>query len=82
MVITTTDGTTLFETVPRSVSFTPSTGYTAGITGNTIYIDNVPVSAGSGGNTEAVGKLAGLVATARRRRRRPCRASSTRSRAA
>jgi flagellar hook-associated protein 1 FlgK len=61
MVITTTDGTTLFETVPRSVSFTPSPGYTAGTPGNTIYIDNVPVSAGSGGNSSAVGKIAGLI---------------------
>ncbi|MDX8432924.1 flagellar hook-associated protein FlgK [Mesorhizobium sp. M4B.F.Ca.ET.215.01.1.1] len=61
MVITTTDGTTLFETVPRSVTFTPSSGYTAGIPGNTISIDNVPLSAGSGGNTSAVGKLAGLI---------------------
>ncbi|WP_292172739.1 flagellar hook-associated protein FlgK, partial [Mesorhizobium sp.] len=61
MVITTTDGTTLFETVPRSVTFTPSSGYTAGTPGNTISIDNVPLSAGSGGNTSAVGKLAGLI---------------------
>jgi len=61
MVITTTDGTTLFETVPRSVTFTPSPGYTAGTPGSTIYIDNVPLSAGSGGNTSAVGKLAGLI---------------------
>ncbi|CAN7389763.1 flagellar hook-associated protein FlgK [Mesorhizobium amorphae] len=61
MVITTTDGTTLFETVPRSVSFTPSAGYTAGTPGNTIYIDNVPVSAGTGDNTSTVGKLAGLI---------------------
>ncbi|MER9314746.1 flagellar hook-associated protein FlgK [Mesorhizobium sp. M0659] len=61
MVITTKDGTTLFETIPRSVSFTPSAGYTAGTPGNTIYIDNVPVSAGAGGNTSADGKLAGLI---------------------
>lgn len=61
MVITTKDGTTLFETVPRSVTFTPSAGYTAGTPGNTIYIDNVPVSAGTGDNTTADGKLAGLL---------------------
>ncbi|QKC88853.1 flagellar hook-associated protein FlgK [Mesorhizobium sp. NZP2234] len=61
MVITTGDGTTLFETIPRTVSFTPSAGYAAGATGNTIYIDNVPVSAGAGGNTSASGKLAGLL---------------------
>ena len=61
MVITTKDGTTLFETIPRSVTFTPSSGYTAGTPGNTIYIDNVPVSAGSGGFASADGKLAGLI---------------------
>lgn len=61
MVITTTAGNTLFETVPRKVSFAPSPGYAAGAPGNTIYIDNVPVVAGNGGNTDAGGKLAGLV---------------------
>ncbi|TIO12253.1 MAG: flagellar hook-associated protein FlgK, partial [Mesorhizobium sp.] len=61
MVITTKDGTTLFETVPRSVTFTPSAGYTAGTPGNTIYIDNVPLSAGTGDNTSADGKLAGML---------------------
>ncbi|WP_217572257.1 flagellar hook-associated protein FlgK [Mesorhizobium sp. GbtcB19] len=61
MVITTKDGTTLFETVPRSVTFTPSSGYSAGTSGNTIYIDNVPVSAGASDNTTADGKLAGLL---------------------
>ncbi|MDX8477629.1 flagellar hook-associated protein FlgK [Mesorhizobium sp. VK24D] len=57
MVITTKDGTTLFETVPRSVTFTPS----AGTPGNTIYIDNVPLSSGTGDNTSADGKLAGML---------------------
>lgn len=61
MVITTTGGTTLFETIPRSVSFSASPGYAAGMAGNTVYIDNVPITAGSGGNTDAGGKLAGLI---------------------
>jgi flagellar hook-associated protein 1 FlgK len=61
MVITTKDGSTLFETVPRSVTFTPSAGYSAGTPGNTIYIDNVPVSAGTGDNTTTDGKLSGLL---------------------
>ncbi|TPJ81133.1 flagellar hook-associated protein FlgK [Mesorhizobium sp. B2-6-2] len=61
MVVTTKDGTTLFETVPRSVTFAPSAGYSAGTPGNTIYIDNVPVSAGTGDNATADGKLAGLL---------------------
>lgn len=61
MVVTTGDGTTLFETIPRTVSFAPSAGYTAGAAGNAVYIDNVPISAGAGGNTTASGKLAGLL---------------------
>jgi flagellar hook-associated protein 1 FlgK len=61
MVITTANGTTLFETVPRSVTFSPSSAYGAGVTGNTVYIDNVPVTGGSGGNTDAAGKIAGLL---------------------
>ncbi|MGB3896983.1 MAG: flagellar hook-associated protein FlgK [Mesorhizobium sp.] len=61
MVITTTNGTTLFETIPRSVTFSPSSAYGAGVTGNTVYIDNVPVTGGNGGNTDAAGKIAGLI---------------------
>ncbi|ESY67699.1 flagellar hook-associated protein FlgK [Mesorhizobium sp. LNHC252B00] len=61
MVITTGDGTTLFETIPRTVSFAASAGYTAGAAGNAVYIDNVPISAGAGGNTSASGTLAGLL---------------------
>jgi flagellar hook-associated protein 1 len=60
MVLMTKDGATLFETVPRAVNFTPSTAYAAGVPGNTIYIDGVPVALAAGG-AEASGKLAGLV---------------------
>lgn len=60
-VIMTTDGTTLFETVPRKVSFQPSAAYAAGAAGNQIYIDGVPLQPGSGGNTTSGGKLAGLL---------------------
>lgn len=61
MVITTGDGTTLFETIPRTVTFAAAAGYTAGAAGNAVYIDNVPISAGAGGNTSASGTLAGLL---------------------
>lgn len=61
MVIMTTDGATLFETVPRAVTFAPSPGYAAGGAGNTVLIDNVPLSAGTGANTDSGGKLAGLL---------------------
>jgi flagellar hook-associated protein 1 FlgK len=61
MMLTTTSGITLFETVPRQVTFTPTAGYAAGAPGNSIYIDGVPLPAGSGSNTTASGKLSALV---------------------
>lgn len=61
MVLTTADGVTLFETEPRSVTFQASAGYAAGVPGNKIYIDGVPLKPGTGANTDAAGKLAGLV---------------------
>ena len=61
MVLMTKDGATLFETVPRAVNFTPSTAYAAGVPGNAIYIDGVPVALAAGSGAEASGRLAGLV---------------------
>ncbi|WP_274627861.1 flagellar hook-associated protein FlgK [Arvimicrobium flavum] len=61
MVIMAGNGSTLFETVPRKVAFEPLAGYSAGATGNAVYVDGVPLAGGSGGNTNASGKLAGLV---------------------
>ena len=61
MVITTSDGATLFETVPRKVSFEPTMAYFAGTTGNSIRVDGVPVVAGAGANTTASGKLAAML---------------------
>lgn len=58
MVLTTTGGVTLFETVARPVTFNANHTYTAGMAGNAIYIDGVPLSPGSGGNTTALGSLA------------------------
>jgi flagellar hook-associated protein 1 FlgK len=58
MVVITAGGSTLFETVPRSVSFEASPGYTAGMSGNTVYIDNVPLSLDG---PDAGGKLGGLL---------------------
>lgn len=45
MVIVTGDGTTLFETTPRAVTFSPSTALAAGLDGNKVYIDGVPLKA-------------------------------------
>jgi flagellar hook-associated protein 1 FlgK len=61
MVITTTSGATLFETLPREVTFEPTTGYSAGSTGNQVYVDGVPLPVGTGGDTNSSGKLAGLI---------------------
>ncbi|MDW6024426.1 flagellar hook-associated protein FlgK [Mesorhizobium sp. BAC0120] len=61
MVIMTADGATLFETVPRSVTFNPNAIYSATTSGNAVYVDGVPLAAGAGGNTNAGGKIAGLL---------------------
>jgi len=58
MVLTTTGGVTLFETVPRPVTFTANHTYVAGMAGNAVYVDGVPLPAGNGGNTTASGSLA------------------------
>ncbi|WP_242220335.1 flagellar hook-associated protein FlgK [Shinella zoogloeoides] len=61
LALYTSDGTVLFETVERSVSFQPTTTYTATVTGNQVLIDGVPVQAGAGGNTSARGSIAALL---------------------
>jgi len=61
MVLTTTDGTTLYETVPRAISFDPNAVYTPGMAGNPIRIDGVPLQPGSGGNTTASGSIAAML---------------------
>ncbi|NRP84506.1 hypothetical protein GFPCMMHI_00382 [Ensifer adhaerens] len=53
----TTNGATLFETIPRSVTFTPTNSYTAGTPGNNVYIDGVALPAGQGAATTAQGSL-------------------------
>lgn len=61
LALYTSDGTVLFETVPRSVTFVPTNTYTAAVTGNQVYIDGVAVQAGAGGNTSAQGSIAALL---------------------
>ncbi|MEX3007041.1 flagellar hook-associated protein FlgK [Hoeflea sp. TYP-13] len=58
LAIYTTAGQTLFETVPRSVTFDPTNGFDATVTGNAVYIDGVPLVAGTGAQTDAKGELA------------------------
>lgn len=54
-------GATLFEAVPRTVSFDPQPAYGPTTVGNTVRIDGIPVQAGSGTNTTAKGTLAALL---------------------
>jgi flagellar hook-associated protein 1 len=61
IVVLTKDGSTLFETVPRSVSFTPTSVYAPGTTGGKVFIDGVPVDLATGGNTTASGRIAGMI---------------------
>ncbi|MCZ7484661.1 flagellar hook-associated protein FlgK [Rhizobium rhizogenes] len=57
----TTEGATLFEVVPRKVTFKAQPGYDATTTGNAIYVDGVALKAGNGSNTTAEGSLQGLM---------------------
>ena len=61
MMIVTADGTTLFETVPRTVHFESIPAYGPGTTGNQILVDGIPISPAVGANTTAGGKLAAMV---------------------
>ena len=61
MVVLTRDGSTLFETIPRSVSFAPTSVYAAGTAGAKVFIDGVPVDLAAGGNTTASGRIAGMI---------------------
>jgi flagellar hook-associated protein 1 FlgK len=61
LMLVSSTGQTLFEKIPREVTFDVTVGLQPGSTGNTIYVDGVPVIAGTGGNTTAGGKLAAFV---------------------
>ncbi|QKV19626.1 flagellar hook-associated protein FlgK [Oricola thermophila] len=60
-VLYTGQGVTLFETIPREVTFDPLTVYSPGVTGNSIRIDGIPVIGGVGANTSSSGKLSAMV---------------------
>lgn len=57
MALYTNDGSALFETVARPVTFEASGGFSASIPGSKVYIDGVPLAAGQGANTTASGSL-------------------------
>ncbi|AUX75271.1 MULTISPECIES: flagellar hook-associated protein FlgK [Sinorhizobium] len=60
-VIYTSDGTVLFETQARQVTFTATSAFDASTTGNAIFVDGASLSAGAGADTTAEGKLASLL---------------------
>lgn len=61
LALYTSDGTVLFETTARTVSFASTPTYTASVTGNQVYIDGVAIQPGNGGNTSAQGSIAALL---------------------
>ncbi|PZM11988.1 flagellar hook-associated protein FlgK [Rhizobium tubonense] len=61
MALYTSEGTTLFETLPRTVTFSPTNAYSASTTGNAVYIDGVAVDAGTGAATTGQGTLQALL---------------------
>lgn len=60
MVLYTDGGVTLFETRARAVSFTPTSILTAGMTGNAVTIDGVPVTGAGASMPLQSGRLVGL----------------------
>jgi len=60
-VLVTKGGATLFETIPRSVTFEPNSIYLPTSAGNPIRVDGVPVLGGEGPNSTASGSLSALV---------------------
>ncbi|MDF1610112.1 flagellar hook-associated protein FlgK [Hoeflea sp. YIM 152468] len=61
MALYTADGTTLFETLARPVTFEKTAGFSASVAGKNIYIDGVPLPLGQGATTSARGSLQALV---------------------
>lgn len=57
----TSDGITLFETVARPVEFKTSSGLSAALDGNKVFVDGVPLAAGQGASTTGRGSLQSLL---------------------
>ncbi|MET4042242.1 flagellar hook-associated protein FlgK [Bradyrhizobium sp. RT6a] len=56
----TDSGAVLFDKLARTVSFAPTNAYTAGTTGNAVYVDGVPVTGANSVMPLKSGKLAGF----------------------
>ncbi|TCV76097.1 flagellar hook-associated protein FlgK [Neorhizobium sp. S3-V5DH] len=61
MVLYTSAGVTLFEAVPRKVTFQATAAFDASTVGNGVYIDGVALKPGVSGNTTAKGSLQALI---------------------
>lgn len=61
LMLVTDDGSTLFETVPRHVSFEATPAYGSATVGDNIRIDGVPLFRANGANTSAGGKLGAMI---------------------
>ncbi len=61
MALYTTDGTVVFDTIPRTVTFVAQDTYTAQTKGNGVYIDGVLLGGGKGASTTAQGSLQALL---------------------
>jgi flagellar hook-associated protein 1 FlgK len=61
MAIYTSDGITLFESTARTISYEPTTSYSASAEGSPVYIDGVELKAGQNSDTTAQGSLQSLL---------------------
>ncbi len=61
MALYTNDGTVVFDTIPRAVTFVSQDTYTTGTKGNGVYIDGVALTSGQGSTTTAQGSLQSLL---------------------
>jgi flagellar hook-associated protein 1 FlgK len=61
MALYTTDGTVLFDTIPRTVTFVSQDTYTPTTKGNGVYIDGVALPSGQGSTSTSKGSLQALL---------------------
>ena len=60
IVVYTDGGVTLFETTARAVTFQPTGAFTAGVAGQSVFVDGVPVTSDAVGMKIHSGRLVGL----------------------
>ncbi len=61
MVVFAQSGVTLFEGSARTVSFTPTSAFSAGTSGNQVYVDGVPLTHDTFQQPYGTGRLSGLL---------------------